>query len=170
MIVLMMIGSKMSENKHDKWNSDGSLPEMKRCPFCGGTARLCDNGYWQDSIWDLETSSYKDSYFCEADFMWCKCQKCGATSEVEETPALAIADWNRRFMPPREKTDVKDDLKTKFIVYRAYTGERVNDCFVLRPEKDPAAVAAIRAYANATDNNVLRHDLLMWIGGHDETD
>lgn len=58
-------------------------------------------------------------------------------------------------------------LKTKYIVRKADTGEAVENCFVLRPEKDPAAVAAIRAYAEATDNNALAADLLRWIGKPD---
>ncbi len=49
-------------------------------------------------------------------------------------------------------------------MFKADTGESVNNCFVLRPDKDPAAVAAIRAYAAATDNKNLASDILQWIG------
>lgn len=56
-----------------------------------------------------------------------------------------------------------EGLKTKYIVRKAETGEDVDNCFVLRPEKDPAAVSAIRAYAEATDNAVLASDLLRWL-------
>ena len=55
-------------------------------------------------------------------------------------------------------------LKRKYIVRNAETGRAVENCFVLRPEKDLAAVAAIRAYAAATDNTILAADLLEWVG------
>lgn len=42
-------------------------------------------------------------------------------------------------------------------------GEEVTNCFVLRPEKDPAARAALKAYAKATDNKVLARDLTDWL-------
>ncbi len=36
--------------------------------------------------------------------------------------------------------------------------------FVLRPDKDPAAVEALRAYAEATDNKTLSDDIYNWVG------
>lgn len=56
-------------------------------------------------------------------------------------------------------------LKHKYNVYKAEDGSRVESCFVLRPDKDPAAVAALRAYAGATDNAQLATDITDWIGG-----
>jgi len=38
-------------------------------------------------------------------------------------------------------------------------GDPVEDCFVLEPSDDPAARAALRAYASATDNEELEADL-----------
>ena len=55
-------------------------------------------------------------------------------------------------------------LFKKYIVQKADTGEQVSDCFVLCPNTDPAAVIAINAYAEATDNGELRNDLLRWVG------
>lgn len=40
----------------------------------------------------------------------------------------------------------------------------IENCFVLRPGKDPAAVAALRAYAEATDNDTLAADIISWVG------
>ena len=40
----------------------------------------------------------------------------------------------------------------------------MSDCFTLRPAKDPAAVAAVRAYAAVTDNTELAADILNWVG------
>ena len=41
-------------------------------------------------------------------------------------------------------------------------GDQLTDVFVLRPEKDPVAIVAIRAYANATDNAELARELFEW--------
>lgn len=59
---------------------------------------------------------------------------------------------------------MNDGLRAKYIVRKAETGETVENCFVLRPEKDAAAIAAIRAYAAATNNPALSADLLRWVG------
>lgn len=59
---------------------------------------------------------------------------------------------------------MSDGLKTKYIVRKAETDEVLENCFVLRPDKDRAAVAAIRAYAAETDNRNLAADLLQWVG------
>ena len=55
-------------------------------------------------------------------------------------------------------------LKRKFLVFKSDSGEMVENCFVLRPDKDPAAVSALRAYADATDNKVLSADIINWVG------
>lgn len=55
-------------------------------------------------------------------------------------------------------------LKVKYNVYKTKDGALVNNCFVLRPDKDPAAVVALQAYAGATGNRELAHDLLAWVG------
>ena len=60
--------------------------------------------------------------------------------------------------------DAYKGLKDKYLVFKADTGERVGNCFVLRPDKDPAAVEAIRAYARATDNETLAEDIYNWVG------
>lgn len=55
-------------------------------------------------------------------------------------------------------------LYGKYTVYKNKDGSLVTDCFVLRPAKDPAAVAALRAYATATDNAELSADIINWVG------
>ena len=55
-------------------------------------------------------------------------------------------------------------LKRKFVVFRADTGELIENCFVLRPDKDPAAVDALRTYAKSTDNETLSSDIINWVG------
>ena len=62
-----------------------------------------------------------------------------------------------------------EGLKQKYVVRKADTGECVKNCFVLRPDKDVAAVAALRAYAGATDNKMLAADIINWIGAEQHT-
>lgn len=54
-------------------------------------------------------------------------------------------------------------LTVKYDVRKAETGELVNNCFVLRPEKDQAAFKALRCYADATGNGELRKDIHHWL-------
>ena len=55
-------------------------------------------------------------------------------------------------------------LKGKYLVFKADTGEQVVNCFVLRPDKDTAAVEALRTYATVTDNKTLSDDINHWVG------
>ena len=55
-------------------------------------------------------------------------------------------------------------LKGKYLVFKADTGEQVENCFILRPDKDAAAVEALRAYAKVTDNETLAKDIYNWVG------
>ena len=54
-------------------------------------------------------------------------------------------------------------LKVKYVVRKVSNGELVDDCFVLRPDKDKAAIAALEAYADATENQVLAADIHRWL-------
>jgi len=55
-------------------------------------------------------------------------------------------------------------LYAKYIITKA-DGTPVNDrCFILKPDKDPAAAKALQAYAAATDDEQLRNDLYAWVG------
>lgn len=60
--------------------------------------------------------------------------------------------------------DAYKGLKAKYLVFKADTGEKVENCFILRPDKDFAAVEALRAYASATDNETLAEDIYNWVG------
>lgn len=59
---------------------------------------------------------------------------------------------------------LNDGLTWKYIVYKRDTGVRIEHCFVLRPDKDTAAVAALRSYAKATENKTLATDIISWVG------
>ena len=59
-------------------------------------------------------------------------------------------------------------LIQKYIVFKADDQTIITDCFVLRPEKElakgsKAAIAAIRAYAETTENKSLAEDLVAWM-------
>ena len=56
-----------------------------------------------------------------------------------------------------------EGLKRKYVVLKSDTGECVENCFVLRPNKDPAAKAALKAYAAATKNEKLAEDIMSWL-------
>ena len=64
--------------------------------------------------------------------------------------------------PPNEPE--RAGLHGKYTVHKNKDGSLVTDCFVLRPAKDTAAVAALRAYAAATDNAELSADIINWVG------
>lgn len=71
---------------------------------------------------------------------------------VERQPTLTLPNESRA------------GLYGKYTVYKNKDGSLVTDCFILRPAKDPAAVAALRAYAAATDNAELAADIINWVG------
>ena len=76
---------------------------------------------------------------------------------MEEAPTLT---------PPNEpeRAGQRAGLYGKYSVYKNKDGSQVTDCFVLRPDNDPAAVVALTAYAAATDNAELAADIINWVG------
>ena len=54
-------------------------------------------------------------------------------------------------------------LYVKYEVTKIEDGSTVNNSFVLLPDHDPAAIVALRAYAEATTNATLRCDILAWL-------
>lgn len=75
---------------------------------------------------------------------------------------LSLIDAQPMLIPPNEPE--RAGLYGKYTVYKNKDGSLVTDCFVLRPTKDPAAVAALRAYAATTDNAELAADIINWVG------
>jgi len=80
---------------------------------------------------------------------WCHLGRLRGTTNFPDPNLSSIADY--------------DGLKWKYIVFKCDTGELVDGCFVLRPDKDEAAIAALVAYAGATGNKQLAADILAWI-------
>ncbi|MEC0167400.1 hypothetical protein [Paenibacillus graminis] len=54
-------------------------------------------------------------------------------------------------------------LYNKYLIFKQNGNKVDGDCFVLRPTKDPAARAALMAYAEATDNQQLAMDITVWL-------
>lgn len=63
-----------------------------------------------------------------------------------------------------------DALQVQFSHTVDAAGVPADEVFLLRPERDPAARTALRAYADATNNIQLRYDILIWIGDATESD
>jgi len=82
-------------------------------------------------------------------------------AEVEQYRADIQAGRLVRFEVQPE--DEYDGLKVKYRVFRAKDGTPVENCFVLQPEKDDAALAALSAYAGHTENETLKADIFSWI-------
>ncbi|RHC46349.1 hypothetical protein DW839_31175 [Enterocloster bolteae] len=85
----------MNEDKYNGWNDDGGLQPIEKCPFCGGSAKLCDNGF-EAPIIDPESGAYVDMEISEGDIFWCECESCGAMTQGEDTPEDSISKWNTR--------------------------------------------------------------------------
>lgn len=61
-------------------------------------------------------------------------------------------------------SDQEKGLYNKYKIINQETGqEATSECFVLKPAKDPAARAALSAYAKATDNQQLAADIIFWV-------
>lgn len=57
-------------------------------------------------------------------------------------------------------------LYNKYQIINRETGEEAQgEYFVLKPANDPAARAALRAYARVTDNDQLSEDITAWLSG-----
>lgn len=57
-------------------------------------------------------------------------------------------------------------LHGKYLVYK--NGKPQDGCFVLKPETDPAARAALEAYVDKTGNERLATDLREWLARIDD--
>ena len=81
----------------------------------------------------------------------------------EEVAELAkVKQEGRLVILPCDENDYRG-LKVKYRVFKVRNNEPVENCFVLRPDKDPAARAALECYANKTPNDQLAWDILKWL-------
>jgi hypothetical protein len=64
--------------------------------------------------------------------------------------------------------DKERGLYSKYRVMKRDTGEELDGpCFVLRPDRDVAAMRALYRYAELTSDNQLREDLERWLDSMD---
>ena len=82
----------------------------------------------------------------------------------EAIPADVVIEDIRSMPTLTPPNEPRAGLYGKYTVYKNKDGSLVTDCFILRPAKNPAAVAALRAYAAATDNAELAADIINWVG------
>ncbi len=59
-------------------------------------------------------------------------------------------------------------IYTKYEVRKIISGDIVEECFVLRPQKDLAARDALLKYAQTTKNSALAQDIMTWIKSIDK--
>ena len=127
--------------------------------------KILDPETTRDELWEYDAGTY-----IEACNKACRmgADALRANQERENPKPLSY------FLEPK---DSYKGLKRKYIVFKSDTGEMVENCFVLRPDKDPAAVAALRAYAGVSENETLSADIINWVGADpndpltlDETD
>ena len=71
-----------------------------------------------------------------------------------------LRDWLQQ---PAEEVCGMKGLYSKYEVRRRSDGTPVNNCFVLRPDRDDAAIAAMLAYADATSDSQLAKELREWV-------
>lgn len=75
--------------------------EIKPCPFCGGSATICDHKFWSSAKKDFSYHSYG-----------VKCRACGVENyQFWETEEEAITAWNRR--ADDEPTETLEDIQAR---------------------------------------------------------
>lgn len=112
----------------------------------------------QEAIQHLEDSLNRDQFSCPE----CKQEHQELLEYLKELKVLREVTKARS---ERKGYEGYEGLKPKFIVFKRATGEEVQDCFVLCPEKDMYAVAALSAYATACmdKNPQLGMDICQWL-------
>ncbi len=82
-------------------------------------------------------------------------------SQRDEPLHSSIRETTTCFCIPNKNLE---GLKIKYDVFKVSDGSPVYNCFVLRPDRDHAAVEALRAYAATTENRALAADIIQWVG------
>lgn len=118
----------------------------------------------QEAITHLEESLNKKNFSCPE----CRQEHEELLGYLKELKALrkveqSIADAKR--FGDIEDVEGYEGLKPKYLVFKRSTGEIVDGCFVLRPDKDMSAVVALSAYAmSCMDKNPqLGLDICQWL-------
>lgn len=111
-----------------------------------------------------ELQEWKDKYSLEIQEVNARADMvCWVNDELTaELEQYRQQEADGRILPPFCDDDY-NGLKVKYRVYKARNGEPVEDCFVLRPQKDMAACTALAMYAQKCGNEQLRVDVLNWL-------
>lgn len=132
------------------------MSELKACP-CGNPAEL--------HVRKIQQEAY---IMCsDSDCLWAMQISWGTNDNPKEYVGRLVENWNRRAQSADGGKPMpcnQHGLKVKYDVTKVSDGSTVNNCFVLRPDRDPAAVEALRAYALATPNKQLAADIYTWVG------
>ena len=113
---------------------------------------------------DQEVVQYWEQFDAEIDDIYDTASEEERAVLEEQRKMVEFTISALRQQEQERKTTTSEGLRCKYIVRKADTLEGVDGCFVLRPDRDRAAVAALRAYAAATDNDDLATDILNWVG------
>jgi hypothetical protein len=92
-----------------------------------------------------------------------KCHACDGKGYFDQNEICLYCEGSGIQEMREERTMENKGLYAKYDVRKVETGEEVYNCFVLRPDKDPAAVYALVEYARNTDNQELKRDIANWL-------
>lgn len=92
-----------------------------------------------------------------------KCHACNGNGSFDQHETCLYCEGSGIQEIGEERTMEDKGLIVKYDVRKVDTGELVNNCFVLRPDKDEAAFTALKAYAEKTTNEELRKDINQWL-------
>jgi len=70
--------------------------ELEICPFCGGIAKIYNNGIWEP-VMDFD-GAYVDIHTEEADTYWAECEDCHCMTMGCNTEREVADIWNMRII------------------------------------------------------------------------
>ena len=150
---------------------------LKICPECGGCGWVREFKFVEGTyrLRDVECTTCNRTGFVlstNADRIRAMSDEemaeylCGLTycCECEHRGTCNGGDGYLKWLQqPAEEACRMKGLYSKYEVRKRSDGTPVNDCFVLRPDRDDAAIAAMLAYADATSDSQLAKELREWV-------
>jgi hypothetical protein len=92
-----------------------------------------------------------------------KCHACDGKGYFDQNEICLYCEGSGIQEMREERTMENKGLYVKYEVRKKENGELVDGCFVLRPDKDPAAVYALVEYVRYTENLELKRDVANWL-------
>lgn len=96
---------------------------------------------------------------CDRDCFHCDLLKTSSDIILTYEELLRILD----LIKPINKCDHYQGLKKKYVVFEVGSLDEVENCFVLKPDKDLCAYEALKTYALRTKNATLASDITKWL-------